>query len=86
MNRRIEELPNLGPATARMLAEVGIEDEEALRAIGAVDAYRRLKFRFGRDVTLVALYALEAALTNRDWRMLDMEEKDRLRRLATRPE
>jgi hypothetical protein len=45
MNRSVAEMRNLGPATARMLAEVDIADEETLRAVGALAAYRRLKFR-----------------------------------------
>ncbi|MEZ5840438.1 MAG: TfoX/Sxy family DNA transformation protein [Hyphomicrobiales bacterium] len=84
MTRPVRELRNLGIETERMLAEVDIPDEEHLRAVGAVAAYHRLKFRFGRRVTLVALYALEGALTGEDWRHLGAETKDRLRRAARR--
>ncbi len=82
LNLRIEEMRNLGPATAKMLAEVGVHREGDLRRIGAVDAYHRLKFRFGRQVTIIALYAMEAALHGCDWRSLDPETKERLRRAA----
>ena len=85
MSRPIAEMRNLGPATARMLAEVDIVSEEALRQLGAVAAYHRLKFRFGRHVTLVALYAMEAALRDCDWRSLEPAVKDALRQAARRP-
>lgn len=80
MTLRVEEMRNLGPTTAKMLAEAGISSEGDLRRIGAVDAYRRLKFRFGRHATIIALYAMEAALRGCDWRALDPETKERLRR------
>ena len=82
LNLRIEEMRNLGAATAKMLADVGVHREGDLRRIGAVDAYHRLKFRFGRQVTIIALYAMEAALRGCDWRSLDPETKERLRRAA----
>lgn len=67
---------NLGPATERMLVEVDICGPEDLRRLGAVAAYRRLKFRFGRGVSLNALYALEGALSDRDWREIDRGLKE----------
>ena len=72
---RIESIRNLGPATARMLAEIGIETSAELRRVGSVAAYRRLKFRFGRAVTAIALYAMEAGLRGLDWRALDAESR-----------
>lgn len=82
LSLRIEEMRNLGAATAKMLADVGVHREGDLRRIGAVDAYHRLKFRFGRQVTIIALYAMEAALRGCDWRSLDPETKECLRRAA----
>ncbi|MEM7488138.1 MAG: TfoX/Sxy family protein [Pseudomonadota bacterium] len=78
-------LRNLGPAMERMLDEVGIAGARDLRAVGAVDAFRRLRFRFGGQVSTVALYALEGALTDRDWRSFDQEERVRLRVRAAAP-
>jgi hypothetical protein len=54
--RRIEDVPNLGPFTAKRLAEIGVTNEGELRAMGAVAAYHRLKFLFGRGITLNALW------------------------------
>lgn len=69
---------NLGPATARMLIEVDIADEDMLRTVGPVEPWHRLRFRFGSHVTVIALYAMEAALQGCDWRRLDAETKARL--------
>ena len=82
MTRAIRNLRNLGPKTEKMLAEVDILDEADLRALGALEAYRRLKFRFGRHVTLIALYAMAAALADCDWRRLDSATRNRLRKAA----
>jgi DNA transformation protein len=73
---------NLGPVTLQRLAEVGVETEEDLRRLGAAEAWRRLRFAFGKDVTLNALYAMEAALLGCDWRALPEETRRRLRAIA----
>lgn len=72
--------PGVGPVTERRLLAVGVEDLVALRRLGAVDAYRRLKFRFGRDVTLNALYGLEAVILGVHRLDLPAERKDELKR------
>lgn len=63
----VSTLPNLGPTTEGWLAEVGITTLADLRALGAVEAYRRLKFSLLRQANLNALYALEAALRDCHW-------------------
>jgi DNA transformation protein len=78
----VEGLHSLGPVTARRLAEVGIRDVETLRRTGAVAAYWKLKFRFGRDVTLNALYGLDAAIRGVHWREIDDARKATLKREA----
>ncbi|WP_303980842.1 TfoX/Sxy family DNA transformation protein [Dongia mobilis] len=70
---------NLGPISARRLAEVGIESEADLRALGAVAAYRRAKHAFPRQVSLNLLYALAASLAGVDWRDLSQELKAQLK-------
>lgn len=64
---------------AQMLAEVGVMNSTDLEQLGSVDAYHRLKFRFGRHVSLLALYAMEAALRGCDWRELSPKTKAELR-------
>ena len=70
------------PVTARRLADLGIGDEGELRRIGPVAAYRRLKFAYPRETTLVALYALHGAVTDTPWTAIPAEVKQDLRRSA----
>ncbi len=78
MPRAISRMRNLGPVMERRLREIGISHEDDLRALGATAAYRRLRFAFGREVSVIALYAMEAALLDCDWRRLPPEVKARL--------
>jgi DNA transformation protein len=77
--------PGIGPVTEKRLLEVGIADRAALRKLGAVKAYQRLKFRFGKDVTLNALYGLEAVIAGCHWLAIAEARKEELRRGAERP-
>lgn len=77
-------LRNLGPVMAEQLIEIGIDDRSRLDEAGAVPAFLALRHRFGRRVSTIALYALEGALTDRDWRALSPEEKAALRRVVDR--
>jgi len=76
-------LKNIGPASARQLREIGIDDAAALRRLGALDAYRRLKHAFPREISLNMLYALEGALRNCHWNHLPPDVKERLQAAAT---
>jgi len=78
----LADLRNLGPATVRLLGEIDVTTVDALRELGAVETYRRLKFRFGGHVTAVALYALEAALRDCHWLDLSEPERTALRHAA----
>ena len=73
-----QELRNLGPKSRQCLAEIGITDAAELRALGAVEAYARLRFRFGRSITRNMLHALAGV----DWRQLSPEHKAELDRQA----
>lgn len=77
-------LRNLGAAMDRWLREAGIETVAELRAIGAEAAWARLRFVCGPKVNLIGLYALEAALTDRDWRDLPPDRKAQLQAFARR--
>lgn len=74
------DLRNLGPKSRAWLAEIGITDAEELRALGAVEVYARLRFRFGRAITRNMLHSLAAALAGIDWRQLSPEHKAELDR------
>ncbi|MBZ4421555.1 TfoX/Sxy family protein [Myxococcus sp. RHSTA-1-4] len=75
-------LLNLGERTSERLHAVGITDEAMLRAVGATEAYRRLKAAFPKDVSAVALYALHGALTNTHWNDFPPEVKAQMRARA----
>ena len=71
-------LRNLGPKSARVLAEAGIRTIAELRLIGPVKAYARVKTLAPRSVSLNLLWAIAAGLGDRDWRELTQKEKDSL--------
>ena len=75
--------PGIGPVTERRLVEVGIGNLAALRKLGAVKAYQRLRFRYGKDVTLNALYGLEAVLLGCHWLAIPKARKEELRQAAS---
>ena len=65
-----------------MLIEAGISDVKTLRALGSIDAYRRLRFHFGKRVTVNFAYAIECALRGIDWRLLEPERKAAIKAAA----
>lgn len=83
MVKTIEQMRNLGAASARMLAEIDVHNEDDLRAMGIVNAYMRVKFQMPGRVSILLLYAMEAALRDCDWRGLDKETKAELKSQVT---
>jgi DNA transformation protein and related proteins len=78
-------LRNLGPKMAQWLGELGIHTRADLSQLGAVEAWIRLKRARQGQVSLVALYAMQAALMDEDWRELPDELKAALREAVERP-
>lgn len=74
-----QSIEKLGSRTEYMLSEVDVCSEDDLRELGPVQAYLRLKFRFGRGVSILALYAMEACLRDCDWRDLSAKDKKELK-------
>lgn len=70
---------NLGAASALMLAEIDVHNEDDLRRMGAVTAYNRVKFQMSGRTSILLLYAMEAALRDCDWRSLDTETRAKLK-------
>lgn len=60
-----------------MLEQAGIGSEGELRALGAVAAYLAVKRR-GMNASLNLLWALEGALTGRDWRVVARQDRTTL--------
>ena len=77
----VENLRNLGPASAGWLHEINVHTLADLQRLGPVAAYRRVRQQ-RIDVSLNLLWALAAALKDQDWRELSPEEKQRLQREA----
>ena len=70
-------LPNLGPVSARRLAEAGITSVATLRRLGAIEAWRRVRAHWP-GASLNLLWALEGALTGRGWQEVARTERTRL--------
>ena len=68
-------LRNLGPASAMMLAEVGIRTIGELRAIGAAKAYVRVRAVRTRGASVNLLWSIAAGLDGRGWQEVSAEEK-----------
>ena len=75
-------LRNLGAVSAAWLEAAGVRTAADLRALGAVEAFRRVAFHRGGDVSANLLYALEGALRDVRWDRLPVEVRARLRQEA----
>jgi predicted flap endonuclease-1-like 5' DNA nuclease len=77
--RSIASLKNLGPTTARDLAEVGVATFAQLQEVGPVDAWHRLNELRPKQYSLVGLYALAGALLDKEWKELPPDYRTQLR-------
>lgn len=68
---------NLGKASSKMLMKAGIQSEDQLHAIGTIAAYVAVK-RAGCSPSLNLLWAIEGALTNRDWKDISRDDRTSL--------
>jgi DNA transformation protein len=71
------DLPNLGPKSVAMLADVGITSVKQLRALGAVRAYVSVRSK-APHASLNLLWALEGALSNTCWQVVAREHRTSL--------
>lgn len=74
-------LKNLGMASVNILHAIGVRSREDLAAMGAVEAYLRVRAR-GIHTSKVMLYALQGALMDVHWNDLDPAHKQQLVREA----
>lgn len=81
LGQPIENLRNIGPASARWLREAGIQTIADLQRLGPAMAYRIVKQR-QPEVSRNLLWALAAGLLDCDWRELSDQRKQRLLREA----
>jgi hypothetical protein len=70
-------LRNIGPKSAAWLRQVGLRTRDDLQAIGAVEAFMRVK-RAGFKPSLNLLYALEGALLDCHWQQVPDERRSEL--------
>ena len=71
-------LMNIGKEMERKLQSVGIDSTGQLAALGAKQAFARLRER-NPNVCLVHLYVLEGAVTNTEYHCLSEEKKKELK-------
>jgi DNA transformation protein len=81
--RAAQKLPNIGPASLRKLAGIGVETIADLQKLGSVGAFRALEKR-GERPSILLLYALEGALLDLRREQLPDVLKDNLRKRAGR--
>ena len=67
-------LRNLGQHSLQMLAAAGIRTESQLRAKGAAATFVAVK-RAGCAPSLNLLWAVEGALSNRDWKVVAKNDR-----------
>jgi DNA transformation protein len=63
-----------GSKSQQMLAQAGIHTLEQLCELGAVRAYIQVK-RLGVNASLNLLWAMEGALSNRDWKVVAKHDR-----------
>jgi DNA-3-methyladenine glycosylase I len=80
-NPAIDQLRNLGAASTRWLNAIGVHTRRDLEKLGAVDAYAILKAN-GYNASLNLVYAIEGALTGRDWNRLPARRRAQLKAAA----
>ena len=77
---------NIGEVGERWLASIGVTTLTELARMGSVEAYRRIKAKYG-NANIIALYALEGALLDMPWNELPPEVKEALHEeVGYRPE
>ena len=83
--RKVSELKNIGTLIAKRLNEIGVDTEDDLRRMGAVEAHRRIKNNYPDKTLSVCyyLYSFEAALRDIHWDDLSNKEKEELKNKAT---
>ena len=69
-----EKLRNIGPKSAAWLRQVGLRSRADIEAVGAVEAFMRVK-RAGFKPSLNLLYALEGALLDCHWQQVPDERR-----------
>ena len=75
MAERLEDVVNIGPALAHDLRAVGVADLDALRTLGADEAWVRITTAGCHDC-LSSLLALEGAVRGVGWMQISADDRD----------
>ena len=75
-------IKNMGTKTRVWLHEIRIDTLEDLEAIGAVEAYQRLKASRPTEISLNMLWGLQGALLDIRWNMITPDMKAELKALV----
>lgn len=74
----VEDLKNIGGASADYLHDVGVHTLEDLKKMGVVEAFVKVKRRHHHKVDKVFLYAMQGALMDVHWNAISDEMKSDL--------
>lgn len=78
MNKKLQELPNIGSKLAERLEAVGIETPDKLVALGSVEAVIRINDSLNEGC-YNCLYALEGAVRGIRWHAISAEDRSTLK-------
>ena len=81
MNTPAPRMLNIGAKSGAWLRQVGLRTHDDLAAVGALEAFLRVK-RAGFKPSLNLLYALEGALMGCHWQQVDVGRRAELAALA----
>ena len=76
---KLTDLPNIGPVLARNLQTIGIDTPEALRKVGAEEAWLRIRLNVDGGACLHQLQALAGAVAGIPKKELSLERKTQLK-------
>lgn len=76
----LTDLPNIGPVLERNLQAIGIDTPEALRKVGAEEAWLRIRLNVDGGACLHQLQALAGAVAGVPKRELSLERKAELKK------
>lgn len=79
MPEPVSAIRNLGPASEKLFARIGITTADALRELGPDEAYKRL-LQTGTRPHFIGYYALVMGLQGRPWNDCKGAEKTALRK------
>ena len=77
--KTLTDLPNIGTVVARKLEAAGIASPEDLKALGSVEALRRIRASDEEDVPCRSMLSgLEGAIRGIRWHAIPKSERDEL--------